>query len=856
MENVKIDETELKDKTRKKTARSRNKRPVGRPKKVVKRPVGRPRKEVVETKKRGRPRKVVAPVVTVDTVLQQQLKQPNKKMIEDIKVMLPESYLKELEEDYTLRLTVQGDFVRARGEILDTCKDTLAEIEKETNNVHLLCDKELDKLAKTLEVEVNRSKKMQEEDKRLAQKEAHEKRQQALEENTKLNTEHDAELDRIAKLVDERRAKYEKEKAQEIKAYEDALAKLDAKQASAIESQEKKMAKMKNVYETTIDKINEKLKKENATYQQRVDKANKIFQEDVIKLDHERCKLEHAQQKEDKLLQQQLDDAVSKEEIKLAKDAIKTSIATYKANTKEIDEKKIAMAEVLKETLSTMRVDLIENCLVLEKEKERLTLQYENDLDLYQDMTRKENNRLAYQKEEQKQQHQHTLLTIDRQYEDDCSSLILQQREIQFEYQLDGIDKGIKYSITEEKLRKDETIANLEHKQRLKNISYDIELVNRHQTLTKEKRKLEQSFHSKLAMDQFALDNFNLLARRNNIEMLLLYKGEVRLKQLMKSRLLAMEEEWVKQLEKQKEGLDKIIKRRREGIEQEVKECLHLVNTAYFDMTENLKDYQITVEDDDEKSNHHIASQIKLAEKQHEIVRKEYLELYKTLQMQLDNLENYTKDVLEHQRHDLFTRCKESMDLMEEYITTEGVRIGEYLDINNISMIEKQAIVDEKKVQAREDFDQKVETKTKELSDISIKNAIATNNYNHENQKEKLRKEHSVKIETMMNMYDSALQKVLTGKEKARYLQQSVLHDSKFQIAESKKAVTQILDTIQESNQAVENDRIRVAQIKEEELNAKLLELDKQYEKRRKYLIRHAVVNTKIEWWKSIYDVK
>lgn len=857
MENEAVQRIEEKT-PRKKNAKSRSaKRKVGRPKKVVKRPVGRPRKETTTTAKRGRPKQVKSEIkqkenVNVDTILKQQLGQPNKKVVKDYKEMLPDHYLKELEEDYLLELDVREKYDTTSAGIKDNYKDTLLEISSKTEEVVSDVAGELAKLAKNLPVEITRSRRMQEEEKKVASAQLKIQQQSYKKESADATATYKASVKAIKDECIALDAMLKLDLNNEEDEYKAILDTLNTKEQEMTNTQQAKLAHMEQVYNKNMARMDNALEKLNTTYESKVAKLNKQFQEQVIALDHQQVEADTSYEEDLAKLQSKVDKSgkVSRD-IKEKAKGLKSALFS---TSKSISQQKLDLSYVLNDTLNVMRKELIDECVVIEKEKEKRTLTYETDVELYHDLMRKEKNKLAYEKEKEKQKHDLRVLQLTKKHDDDIAEQMLLNQLLDFEYELNSIDQSVKYNIAEENKRERFDLAKLENEQRLKNLAYDMEIATRKEHYKEESRRLEDKFHTLLARDRFGSDQYKLLTKKNNIDMLLLYRGEIRLKQLMKLRLLAMEEDWIATLDRQKEQLDRVVKSRREALSQEVKECLHLINNTYFAIMEDLKTYELSISDEDEKAKEHIAGQMQYVAEKHKEAREQYRSVYLELSKKLDSMYASELALIEQERETLLTSCKESMDFMELHIERAGVRMNETMDNFNASAGKKEEIVEQNKVEHRAKFDEDIKLKQRILSTQSVQCAIEANNYNYENMKQKLVKSHEENMNKMMNMYHLACSQVEEGKEKAEYLKKCALQQSKYDLYQKKDESIRVLTAIDQSNDAVENDRIAVALIKKEELNKAISDLDKKYEKQRKFLQKNAIITKGTKWWTDIYD--
>lgn len=863
MENVVLkEEVKEESKSRKKSARSRNKRPVGRPKKVVKRPVGRPRKEVVEKKKRGRPRKepveavkttrkqkVVEKEVSTKTILKETLQKPTNKLVDEILTVFPEKYLKELEEDYFLELDMKEKFDDGRKQIASTYQDTLQEITDQTNLVKENCKKELVALSKSLPTEINRSKHIEQDQKREANAELKDQQVKFKEDIEKVKEIYQASLKAIDLELQSLKNLLETDKKEENDDYQAILEKLAQKEKNIQEKQEKTIAKMEKTYLKNIEKLDKALKKENKDYQAEVNKLNDHFHEEVIALDHKRVALDQGHQNILKNLEVKQENAQTVAEMKQLKTEIKQAMDTYKNNLNDLEKARLDLALILEDTLQQKRSDLIDNCITYQTEKERLAFIFKTDIELYENVRQQENNELALEREEAKQKHLNRLLVLQRRYEDDCSVQVLQRRKVEFEFQLDNIDHSVRMNVAEERKRKEYDLAKLENEQRLKNLAYDMEIETRKIHLNEEKRQLEDVFHSKLAYDRFNADEYGLLAKKCNILEMLLYKGQIRLKQLSRTRILAMEEEWIRGIDKQRDEILKLIAKRKQGLEQEIKENLHMINNTYFDLVEDVKMYQLKIDEEDVEGKQHLVHVLGALEQQHEIARNEYKTMYQKLLDELQDLEETSLELLEFERQTLLNSGMSSINIMEQLVQKNGEKMNEYIELNDQFIDQKRAIVDQRKENHRDTFDDAINQKQKIFSGQSVKHAIEANNYNYENLKQKLIAEHEEKISSMLNMVEIAKKQVKEGYEKAVYLQKCVKQDSKYQIYSNEVAMEQVLDAIQDSNQAVLRDNERIAEIKKRELETTLTQVEKQYERKRKDLHKNGVIDTAIEWW-------
>lgn len=841
---------------RKKSAKSRNaKRKVGRPKKVVKRPVGRPRKEAVTTAKRGRPRKVAAVKVekaSVEDILIRQLGQPSKKVVKDYKEMLPEHYLKELEEDYLLELDVRQKYDETSAEIKQNYKDTLAEIATKTEEVVHNVAEELKSLAKNLPIEITRSRRIQEEENKVVSAKLKLTNQAYKRDNAEASQNYKYSIKAVKDECKALEAMLKMDLQNEEDEYQAVVEKLGQKEEQIKLDQDKKLARMEQVYNRSMTKLDNALKKLNTTFDSSVKKLNKEFHAEIIALDHKQVELENEYEKNLATLQTKVDKKGGIDKaIKIKEKALKTTLLN---ENKEISQKKLDLSYVLNDTITSLRRDLIDQCVVLEKEKERVTLTYEMDKELFHDMIQKENNKLSYEREKEKQKHDLRILQLTKKYEDDLAEQTRLGRQLELDYELTCIDRSVQYNVAEEQSNKSRALSKLENEQRLKNLAYDMEIATRKEHYKEESRRIEDKFHTLLARDKYSSDEYKLLSKKSNIDLLLLYRGEIRLKQLMKLRLLSMEEEWIDQLDKQKEQLDKLVKSRRIAVDQEIKECLHLINNTYFTLLDNLKTYEMSVNEDDQKSKDHIATQLAYVANKHKEAREQYRGVYVELNQKLDNMYTTQLELIEQEKQCLLSLCKESMDYMENHIEQSGNRMNNAMDTFNQSVIQKEEIVESNKVEHRAHFDEQIKQKQRILSHQSVQCAIEANNYNYENLKTKLTKEYEDNMNKMMNMYHLACEKVEEGKEKADYLKHCSLQQSKYDLYQKKDESLKVLTAIDQSNDAVEKDRVQVAQIKRAELEKNIMSLDAKYEKQRKFLQKNAMVHPDTKWWTDIYD--
>lgn len=841
---------------RKKSAKSRNaKRKVGRPKKVVKRPVGRPRKETVTTAKRGRPKKVnveKTEKASVEDILTRQLGQPSKKVVKDYKEMLPEHYLKELEEDYLLELDVRQKYDETSAEIKQNYKDTLTEIATKTEEVVDGVAQELKKLAKNLPIEITRSRRIQEEENKVVNAKLKLTYQAYKKDDTEASQNYKYSVKAVKEECKALEAMLKMDLQNEEEEYQGVLEKIAQKEEQTKLDQDKKLARMEQVYNRSMTKLDNALKKLNTTFDTSVKKLNKEFHAQVIALDHEQIQIENEYEQQLANLQAKVDKKGSVDKAtKLKQKELKNTL--LKRN-KEISQKKLDLSFVLNDTITSLREDLIDQCVVLEKERERVTLTYEMDKELFHDIIQKETNKVAYEKEKEKQKHDLRVLQLTKKYDDDLAEQTRLNRQLELDYELNCIDRSVQYNVAEEQSNKSRSLSKLENEQRLKNLAYDMEIATRKEHYKEESRRLEDKFHSLLARDKYSSDEYKLLSKKCNIDLLLLYRGEIRLKQLMKLRLLAMEEEWIADLDRQKEQLDRLVKVRRVALDQEVKECLHLINNTYFALLDNLKTYELSVNEEDQNSKEHIAAQIRYVADKHKEAREQYRGVYVELNKKLDSMYTTQLELIEQERQCLLSLCKESMDYMESHIEMAGNRMNSAMDKFNESASQKEQIVENNKAEHRAQFDEQIKQKQRILSHQSVQCAIEANNYNYESLKTKLTKEHEDNMNKMMNMYHLACAKVEEGKEKAEYLKHCALQQSKYDLYQKKDESLKVLTAIDQSNDAVERDRIQVAQIKRAELEQNILSLEKKYEKQRKFLQKNAIVHPDTKWWTDIYD--
>ena len=856
MENQAVQVVEEKP-ARKKNAKSRAaKRKVGRPKKVVKRPVGRPRKDSLpQAKKRGRPRKVDQVSTNVmDTMIEKQLSHATKKIVKDFKNRLPEQYLQEMEADYVLQLDVLEKFDETKKDLKTNYLDTVEEIKDTTKKVSSQVEKELNHIAKSFPVEINRSKKMQKEENKVARDALQERYKAYQLDVEKLTQEHATNQKAIESEKKALEALYQKNLDEEKAMYLQIVKNLEEQEKSIHKEQEEKLKKMEDVFHHTIEKKNKALEKLNTNYQKQVDKLQAEFQEQVIAIDHKRASRTHDMNEEMTVLEHKLDQASTKEEIKQIKKDSKQSVIQFDLDSKNMDQEKLDLSYALEDTLSNMRKELIDACVQLEKEKEQVVIQFQTDKELYYDIMQKENNDLTLEKEKQKQKHEYRLMEIKTKHYDAMSEQTVLQKKLEFQNELDSIYQSVMYQVAEEQAKKQYAVAKLEHEQRLKNLVYEIEIDTRKQNFIQEKRTLEDAFHQKLAHDRYVGDLYGAVAKKTNVDLLLLYRGQIRLKQLMHSRTLSMEEDWVNVLDKQKEQLEKIKTNRILALEQEIKENLYAINQTYFAVIEELKSYQVSIDQADTEGQKHIAHQISFLQELHQKERDDYKKMYQDMKQQIEQMYTSGLELIETQRQNVLCIAKECMDHIDQYMEEKGGLVNQTIEQINQSIDTRKAITDQNKQYSREVYDVNLDKKERILSYQSVQCAIEANNYNYEQQKQNVLQEHESKIGNLMNMYHQAKKQAEEGKTKAEFVQKSTLQDMKYQLYAKKLDMDSILQTMEETHTAAEQDRLYTANMKKHELDDQLNKLEKKYARKQKYLQKKAVINTKIEWWTDEYE--